>query len=105
MDNAGMSPRRPVKPLTFKPMVPDVPPVAQVMARRQSAIQSLMYRLRLSEACLETVQRVVPAAMASQAPSRADSMPTGNQLRVGLGRARGWWKLVSRRGMGHRWHR
>ena len=61
-----MDPRRRFKPATFKPMVPDVPPMANVIARRQSPIAGLMQRLRLSQACLDVVKGQLPPAMASQ---------------------------------------
>ncbi len=61
-----MSPPRNHKPASFKPMVPDVPPVSRVMARRQSALAGLMQRLRRSQACLAAVREVLPSGLASQ---------------------------------------
>jgi hypothetical protein len=63
-------PRRPIKPgpkpATFRPMVPDVPPMARVIARPHSPLASLMQRLQMSEACLAEVRRHLTPAMASQ---------------------------------------
>jgi hypothetical protein len=78
----GMNPRRPIKAANFKPMVPDVPPVARVMARRQSTLSGLMQRLQRSEACLAVVRAQLPAAMA-------------NQLKAGGWDDEGWTLLVS----------
>ncbi len=61
-----MSPRRLSKAPTFRPMVPDVPPLARVMAKRHSPLDSLMKRLQASEACLAVVRAHLPPAMASQ---------------------------------------
>jgi len=57
---------RNIKPAHFKPMVPDVPPMSRVMARRQTALSGLMQRLQRSQACLAAVREVLPWGMASQ---------------------------------------
>ena len=50
--------------LSFKPMVPDVPPVTSVL-RRSSALASLMQRLKASQDCLEVVRACLQPAMAA----------------------------------------
>ena len=50
--------------LSFKPMVPDVPPVTSVLGRSPS-LSSLMQRLKASQDCLEVVRACLPPAMAA----------------------------------------
>ncbi|MEY4766868.1 MAG: hypothetical protein RI907_3541 [Pseudomonadota bacterium] len=76
-----MPPPRTLKPATFKPMVPDVPPVSRVIARRQTALAGLMQRLQRSQACLAVVREVLPPAMA-------------NGLQAGGWDEEGWTLLV-----------
>lgn len=59
-----MSARRFTSTATYKPMVPDVPPVTSVLGRSQPLV-SLMQRLKASQACLEAVRECLPPALAA----------------------------------------
>lgn len=47
---------------TYKPMVPDVPPV-QAALDRSEPLASLLQRLRASQQCLDAVRAVLPAGL------------------------------------------
>lgn len=49
---------------TYKPMVPDVPPVTTALGR-STPLAGLMHRLKASQACLEAVQVCLPPALAA----------------------------------------
>jgi len=49
---------------TFRPLVPNVPPVREALAQAQPLV-SLMQRLQASQACLEVVRAVLPPAVAA----------------------------------------
>ncbi len=57
-------PKRPTttRPLTFKPMVPDVPPVQRALTK-SGPLASLMQRLRFSQQCMEAVQGLLPPGL------------------------------------------
>jgi hypothetical protein len=59
-----MSARRFISTPTYKPMVPDVPPVTSAL-RHSQPLASLLQRLKASQACLEAVRDCLPPAMAA----------------------------------------
>jgi hypothetical protein len=59
-----MTSRRYIRTPTFKPMVPDVPPVTTAL-QRSTPLASLMQRLQASQACLAIAREVLPPGMAA----------------------------------------
>jgi hypothetical protein len=59
-----MNSRRYTPTATYKPMVPDVPPVITALGRSHP-LASLLQRLKASQACLEAVRACLPPAMAA----------------------------------------
>lgn len=47
---------------TYRPMVPDVPPVQKALERSEP-LSSLMQRLRRSQQCMEAVRTILPAGL------------------------------------------